>query len=37
MKTIIAPVDLSDSSTNAVSFAAELSKRAKAHLTTVPI
>jgi nucleotide-binding universal stress UspA family protein len=35
MKTIIAPVDFSDASTNALSFAAELSKRASAHLIMV--
>jgi nucleotide-binding universal stress UspA family protein len=32
MKTILAPVDFSDASTNALSFAAELSKRASARL-----
>ena len=37
MKTIIAPVDFSDASTNALSFAAELSKRASAHLIIVNI
>ncbi len=37
MKTIISPVDFSDSSINAVSFAAELAKRATTHLTIVNI
>ena len=37
MKTIIAPVDFSDASTNAVSFAAELCKRASAHLIIVHV
>lgn len=37
MKTIIAPVDFSDASANALSFAAELSKRASASLTIVNI
>jgi len=37
MKTVIAPVDFSDASTNALSFAAELSKRASAHLIIVNI
>ncbi|HEY5748027.1 MAG TPA: universal stress protein [Chryseolinea sp.] len=37
MKTIIAPVDFSDASTNALSFAAELSKRASARLIIVNI
>ena len=37
MKTILAPVDFSDASTNALSFAAELSKRASAHLVIVNI
>ena len=37
MKTIIAPVDFSDASTNALSFAAELSKRASAQLVIVNI
>ena len=37
MKTIIAPVDFSDASTNALSFAAELSKRASARLVIVNI
>jgi len=32
MKTIIAPVDFSETSINALSFAAELCKRADAHL-----
>jgi len=35
MKTIIAPVDFSDASANALSFAAELSKRSSAHLFVV--
>jgi nucleotide-binding universal stress UspA family protein len=37
MKTVIAPVDFSDASTNALSFAAELSKRASAHLIIVHV
>ena len=37
MKTIIAPVDFSDASTNALSFAAELSKRTSARLIIVNI
>lgn len=37
MKTIIAPVDFSDASTNAVSFAAELSKRSFARLVIVNV
>jgi len=37
MKTILAPVDFSDASTNALFFAAELSKRASAPLTIVNI
>jgi nucleotide-binding universal stress UspA family protein len=37
MKKIIAPVDFSDASTNALSFAAELSKRASAQLLVVNI
>ena len=37
MKTIIAPVDFSDASANALSFAAELSKRASARLIIVHI
>ncbi|HEX6224260.1 MAG TPA: universal stress protein [Chryseolinea sp.] len=37
MKKIIAPLDFSDASLNAVSFAAELSKRASAHLILVNI
>jgi nucleotide-binding universal stress UspA family protein len=37
MKTIIAPVDFSDVSTNALSFAAELSKRASANLIVMNI
>jgi nucleotide-binding universal stress UspA family protein len=37
MKKIIAPVDFSDASTNALSFAAELSKRASAQLIIVNI
>ena len=37
MKTIIAPVDFSDASANALSFAAELSKRASAHLIVVNV
>src|SRR5688572_23755558 len=37
MKTILAPVDFSNASTNALSFAAELSKRASAHLIVVNI
>jgi nucleotide-binding universal stress UspA family protein len=37
MKTIIVPVDFSDASTNALAFAAELSKRASAHLVIVNI
>jgi nucleotide-binding universal stress UspA family protein len=37
MKTILAPVDFSDASTNAVSFAAELSKRSSACLVIVHI
>jgi nucleotide-binding universal stress UspA family protein len=35
MKTIIVPVDFSDASTNALCFAAEMSKRASAHLMIV--
>jgi nucleotide-binding universal stress UspA family protein len=37
MKLILAPVDFSDASTNAVSFAAELSKRSSARLVIVNI
>jgi nucleotide-binding universal stress UspA family protein len=37
MKIILAPVDFSDASTNAVSFAAELSKRSSARLVIVNI
>lgn len=37
MKTIIAPVDFSEASTNALSFAAEMSKRASAHLHIVNV
>ncbi len=37
MKKIIAPVDFSDASTNALSFAAELAKRASAKLVIVNI
>ena len=37
MKTIIAPIDFSDASANALSFAAELSKRAAARLIIVNI
>lgn len=37
MKTIIAPIDFSDASTNALAFAAELSKRASARLIAVNI
>ena len=37
MKTIIAPVDFSDASANALSFAAELSKRAGARLIIINI
>jgi nucleotide-binding universal stress UspA family protein len=37
MKTIIAPIDFSDASANALSFAAELSKRASAHLILINI
>ena len=37
MKTIIAPVDFSDASANALSFAAELSKRAAARLVVIHI
>ncbi len=37
MKTIIVPVDFSDASVNALSFAAELSKRASAHIIVVNI
>jgi len=37
MKTILAPVDFSDASTNSVSFAAELSKRSSARLVIVNI
>ena len=37
MKTIIAPVDFSDASANALSFAAELSKRAAARLIVINI
>jgi nucleotide-binding universal stress UspA family protein len=37
MKTIIAPVDFSDASANALSFAAELSKRASARLIVLNI
>jgi len=37
MKTILAPVDFSDASTNALSFATELSKRASAHLIIINI
>ena len=37
MKTILAPVDFSQASKNAVSFAAELAKRASARLVIVNI
>jgi nucleotide-binding universal stress UspA family protein len=37
MKTVIAPVDFSDASANALSFAAELCKRASAHLLIVHV
>jgi nucleotide-binding universal stress UspA family protein len=37
MKTILAPVDFSDASANALSFAAELCKRASAHLIIVHV
>lgn len=37
MKTIIAPVDFSDASINALSFAAEVAKRTSAHLLIVNI
>src|SRR6478735_6395637 len=37
MKTIIAPIDFSDASTNALAFAAELAKRASARLIAVNI
>ncbi len=37
MKTILAPVDFSDASTNALSFAAELAKRASARLILINI
>lgn len=37
MNTIIAPVDFSDASTNAVSFAAEISKRSSARLIIVNV
>ncbi len=37
MKTVIAPIDFSDASTNALSFAAELCKRASAHLIIVHV
>jgi nucleotide-binding universal stress UspA family protein len=37
MKTIIAPIDFSEASDNALSFAAELSKRASAHLIIVHV
>ena len=37
MKTILAPVDFSDASTNSLSFASELSKRASARLIIVNI
>jgi len=37
MKTILAPVDFSDASTNALSFAAELAKRSAARLVIVNI
>src|SRR4051812_17422299 len=37
MKTILAPVDFSDASTNALSFAAELSKRASVRLVIINI
>ena len=37
MKTIIAPVDFSDASANALSFAAELAKRAAARLIVMNI
>jgi nucleotide-binding universal stress UspA family protein len=37
MKTIIAPVDFSEASTNALSFAAELAKRASARLIMVNV
>ena len=37
MKTILALVDFSDASTNAISFAAELSKRSSAHLMMLNI
>jgi nucleotide-binding universal stress UspA family protein len=37
MKTILAPIDFSDASTNALAFAAELAKRASANLIVVNI
>ena len=37
MKTILAPVDFSEASANALLFAAELSKRASARLVVVNI
>ena len=37
MKTILAPVDFSDASTNAVSFATEISRRSSARLVIVHI
>ncbi len=37
MKTILAPVDFSDASVNALSFAAELAKRASARLILINI
>src|SRR6188472_2549044 len=37
MKTIIAPVDFSEASTNALSFAAEIAKRTRANLLIVNI
>src|SRR5215813_13955078 len=37
MKTILAPVDFSEASVNALSFAAELSKRASARLFVINI
>ena len=37
MKTIIAPIDFSDASANALSFAAELSKRTSARLKIINI
>ena len=35
MKTILAPIDFSEVSLNAVSFAAELAKRAAAHIIII--